>query len=138
MQGTSSAIKTPVGKSAGPDELPSDTVGILQLTARILPIMNDILAGKEPPQIWRRSIIVAIPKGNSALLTNQRGLSLMCANAKLFNRILLIRLRERMEMLLLPWQAGFRPERSTVEQIMSLRMSIDACQSRKRSLVVIF
>ena len=134
-----SARLTPSGKSAGPDELPSDVVGVLPLLTCVLPIMNGILAGEEPPQIWRRSIIVAIPKkGNSTLLTNQRGLSLMCVNAKLFNRVLLVRLRERLEMLLLPWQAGFRPGRNTVEQIICLRMAIDACRSRKRNMVVIF
>jgi len=133
-----SAQLTPTGKSAGPDELPSDIVGVLPLLDCILPFMNDTLAGKKPPQIWRRSIIVAIPKGNSTLLTNQRGLSLMCANAKLFNRVLLVRLRERLETILLPWQAGFRPERNTVEQITCLRMAIDACRARKRNMVVTF
>ena len=133
-----SASMTPSGKSAGPDELPSDIISILPLTSCVLPLMNDTLAGKEPPPIWRRSIIVAIPKGNSTLLTNQRGLSLMCANAKLFNRVLLLRLRERLEALILPWQAGFRPGRSTVEQIMCLRMCIDACRTRKRSIVAVF
>ena len=133
-----SARLTPTGKSAGPDELPSDIVGILPLLDCILPIMNDILDGQKPPQLWRRSIIVAIPKGNSPLLTNQRGLSLMCANAKLFNRVLLARLRERLETILLPWQAGFRPGRNTVEQIACLRMAIDACRSRKRNMVVTF
>ena len=129
---------TPTGKSAGPDELPSDIVSVLPLLSCILPITNDTFAGEKPPQIWRRSIIVAIPKGNSTLLTNQRGLSLMCANAKLFNRVLLVRLRERLEMLLLPWQAGFRPGRNTVEQITCLRMAVDPCCARKRNMVVTF
>ena len=134
-----SARLTPSGKSAGPDDLPSDIVGVLPLSTCVLPIMNSVLAGEEPPEVWRRSIIVAIPKkGNSTLLTNQRGISLMCVNAKLFNRVLLVRLRERLEMLLLPWQAGFRPGRNTVEQIICLRMAIDACRSRKRSMVVTF
>ena len=62
----------------------------------------------------------------------------MCANAKLFNRVLLVRLRERLEMLLLPWQAGFRPGRNTVEQITCLRMAVDACRARKRNMVVTF
>jgi len=133
-----SARLTPTGKSAGPDELPSDINSVLPLLACILTIMNGMLAGEKPPQIWRRSIIVAIPKGNSTLLTNQRGLSLMCANAKLFNRVLLVRLRERLEMILLPWQAGFRPGRNTVEQIACLRMAVDACRARKRNMVATF
>ena len=131
------ARATPTGKSAGPDDLPSDIVGIMPLLSCLLPIMNDILAGGDPPEVWRRSIIVAIPKkGNSTLLTNQRGLSLMSVNAKLFNRVLLVRLRERLEELMLPWQAGFRPERNTVEQIACLRMVIDTCRARKRCVVI--
>ena len=59
---------TPTGKSAGPDELPSDIVSVLPLLSCILPIMNDTFAGEKPPQLWRHSIIVAIPKGNSTLL----------------------------------------------------------------------
>lgn len=99
---------TPPGKAAGPDDLPSNIIGILPLLECVLPIMNNVLAGSDPPLEWRRSVIVAIPKkGNSSQLTNQRGLSLMSVYAKLFNWLLLVRLRERLETLILPLQAGF-------------------------------
>ena len=136
---TKSCRLTPIGKSAGPDNIPSDVAHIPQISQLLLPIMNGILNGEDPPDEWRKSIIIAIPKkGNSTLLTNQRGLSLMSVNAKLFNRVLLSRLRDRLEGLILPLQAGFRPERSTTEQILSLRLIIDACKTRKKNAILIF
>lgn len=130
---------TPNGKSAGTDNIPSDVINVLPISRLLLPIMNSVLAGGEPPKEWRQSIIVSIPKkGNNSSLSNQRGLSLMSVNAKLFNKILLIRLRERMEEIILPLQAGFRPNRGTTEQILSLKIIIDSCKSKKINSVIVF
>ena len=105
----------------------------------MLPIMNSILEGNPPPPEFITSIIVTVPKkSNSTSLNNQCGLSLMSVNAKLFNRIMLGRLRDRMETLLWNLQAGFRPYRNTTEQILCVKLCIDACRSRKKSLVAIF
>lgn len=126
-------------KAAGPDGIPSDVARIISVSRLLLPTMNAILDGRDPPDEWRQSTIVAIPKkGNSTLLSNQRGLSLMSVNAKLFNRILLSRLRNSLNEVLLGLQAGFRPNRCTVEQIISLRIAIDACRARKRNLCIVF
>lgn len=39
---------------------------------------------------------------------------------------------------LAPWQSGFRPKRSTTEQIVALRLIIDRCRARRKDVVVVF
>jgi hypothetical protein len=83
--------------------------------------------------------VVAIPKkGNAKTLDQHRGISLMSVVAKLVNKILLNRLSPTLNKLLLPWQSGFRPQRSTTEQICALRILIDRCHLRQKTMVIIY
>jgi hypothetical protein len=82
---------------------------------------------------------VAIPKKQLATtLDNYRGISLMSFAAKLHNKIVLRRLVHVINEHLLPWQSGFRPARSTTEQVTALRLIIDRCKARRKDVVVVF
>ena len=88
---------------------------------------------------WRISTITSIPKkGNCTGLENQRGIALQCAAMKLLNSVLRSRLLPCLNQLLLPLQSGFRPGRSAVEQICTLRAVIDGCRTRQRNVTIIF
>ena len=81
------------------------------------------------PDVWRKSVIVSIPKkGNSTSLDNQRRIAKTCSSAKLFNKVLLSRLKPIIEPQLSQCQSGFRAGRSTTEQLMALRCVIDTCR----------
>ena len=81
------------------------------------------------PDDWRKSVIVSIPKkGNSTALDNQRGIAKTCSSAKLFNKVLLSRLKPIIDPQLSQCQSGFRAGRSTTEQLMALRCVIDTCR----------
>ena len=54
-------------------------------------------------------------------MSNYRGISLMSQAAKLFNRILLNRIRDPIDAILRPNQAGFRRGRSCIDQIHIIR-----------------
>ena len=89
--------------------------------------------------IWKQSSIDSIPKrGNSTNLDNQRGISKSCASAKLFNKLLLNRIKPIIEHQLLQCQSGFRSGRSTTEYIIALQMLVDFCRTEKRTASIVF
>ena len=70
------------------------------------------------PEIWTKSVIVTIPKkGDLKLCENYRTISLVVHASKILLEIIRRRLKPHIEMHLSEEQAGFRPGRSTIEQI---------------------
>ncbi len=68
------------------------------------------------------NVIIPLPKkGDLSLMTNYRGISLMSIAAKVYNKILLNRIRPHIDPLLRSNQAGFRSGRSCAQQIHSLK-----------------
>ena len=91
------------------------------------------------PDDWRKSVIVSIPKkGNSTALDNQRGIAKTCSSAKLFNNVLLSRLKPIIDPQLSQCQSGFRAGRSTTEQVMALRFVIDTCRVTNMTASLVF
>jgi hypothetical protein len=126
-------------KAFGPDGISAAIFKSHSALCYLRVIMNLFLTDGQIPAEWLESSIVAIPKKQNALtLDNFRGISLMSVSTKLFNKILLRRLVPLIDPLLLPWQSGFRPRRSTIEQITALRLIIDRCKARKKDVVIVF
>jgi len=74
------------------------------------------------PDEWKRAIITPIyKKKDKTDCGNYRGISLLCHFNKVFTSILLERIKKRTEEILGEEQAGFRPSRSTIDQIFTLR-----------------
>ena len=62
----------------------------------------------------------------------------MSVAAKLFNRLILNRIRPVIDPLLRDNQAGFRPDRSTIDQIHILRRIIEGAEINQLPLVVTY
>ena len=91
------------------------------------------------PTQWTSSIIIPLPKKeNLELMTNYRGISLMSIAAKVFNRVLLSRIRGPIDGLLRKNQAGFRTGRSCIQQIHILRRLIEEATTQKTPLFIFF
>jgi hypothetical protein len=91
------------------------------------------------PSQWTSSLIIPLPKkGNLELMTNFRGISLMSIGAKVFNRILLNRIREPIDSKLRRNQAGFRVGRSCVQQIHILRRIMEGAGAQQIPLYITF
>ena len=91
------------------------------------------------PDDWRKSVIVPMPMmGNSTALDNQRGITKTCSSAKLFNEVLLSRLKAIIDPQLSQCQSGFRAGRSTTEQVMALRCVIDTCRVTNMTASLVF
>ena len=71
-------------------------------------------------------------------MTNYRGISLTAIGAKVYNRVLLNRIRPEMEKILRVNQAGFRPGRGTTELIASLRRLAEGAIHRNLPLIFTF
>ena len=67
------------------------------------------------PNIWSLSNIIPVPKsGDLSKPDNYRGISLTCVIAKMYNRMILNRMRSAIDPWLRTNQNGFREGRSTV------------------------
>ena len=83
--------------------------------------------------------IVPVPKkGDLSMMTNYRGISLMSVAAKLYNKMLLERLRPLIDEILRRNQAGFRRGRCTVDQICALRRIFEGVEHKHIPLVATF
>ena len=94
----------------------------------LLHIFNLSWSSHSFPSIWKTSFIISIHKMGKPLdsLAFFRPISLTSCVSKLFERIILPRFLFFLEpnSILSPRQAGFRPDRSTLDQILCLFQSI--------------
>ena len=70
------------------------------------------------PHLTTNVIVPLLKKGDLSLMTNYRGITLMSIAAKVYNKVLLMRIRDHMHPILRKNQAGFRP---SMQQIHTLR-----------------
>lgn len=113
-------------KATGIDHIPAEVLKLDNIHPIILQILNQTYSSGNPPDEWLTSLLIPVPKkGDLSQCTNYRGIALMSVTAKLFNRILLNRIRPILEPLLRINQNGFRPGRSTLQQVLSLRRLIE-------------
>ena len=83
--------------------------------------------------------VIPVPKsGHLTMTDNYRGISLTCILAKMFNRMMLNRLRPAIDPLLRNNQNGFREGRSTTSQILALRRIIEEVKLNNLSAVTTF
>ena len=83
-------------------------------------------------------IIPVSKSGHPTVTDNYRGISLTCIVAKMFNRMMLNRLRPAIDPLLRNNQDGFREGRSTTSQILVLRRVIEEVKLNNLSAVITF
>jgi len=99
----------------------------------------EVYTTASPPDQWTTNVIVPLPKkGDLSLMTNYRGITLMSIAAKVYNKILLNRIRSYIDPILRSNQAGFRPGRSCAQQIHILRRIMEGFRDHQLPLVVTF
>lgn len=85
------------------------------------------------PTTWKKAKIVCFPKPGKDLLfpQNYRPISLLPTISKIFEKILLVKIKKYLDPLLRPEQYGFREEHSTTLQLLRLIDSIATGFNRK-------
>ena len=105
-------------------------------------IINHVWTTEEIPDDWRRGIILPFwkNKGDKHTCDNHRGITLLSVPGKLFTRILLSRALAAIRRHRRPQQAGFTPNRSTIDHITAVRLLIEKHREfrRNRHLYVAF
>ena len=80
-----------------------------------------------------------MPKsGDLSNTNNYRGISLICIIAKIYNRMILNRIRCVIDLKLRINQNGFRPKRTTVAQILTLRRIIEGVKENHLPAIITF
>ena len=113
------------GKSAGVDNIPAEGVqaGGDDVITALTTICNRIWQTREWPNPWTRSLVFTLPKkGNLQQCQNYRTISLISHPSKAMLKVILNRLKPKVEKITAEEQAGFRAGRCTTEQIFSLRI----------------
>jgi exonuclease III len=112
------------GKAAGGDEIRPEMLkaiggaGIDWLT-RVFQVAWD---SGEAPADWQDGVVVPIfKKGDKTECANYRGITLLSLPGKIYAKILESRVRGIVEPRVSDEQCGFRPGRSTTDQVFSLR-----------------
>ena len=116
------------GKAAGPDNIPAEALKAdVETTASLLhPLLKRIWEEEEIPSDWKEGLINKLPKkGDLGNCNNYRGITLLSVPGKVLNRVILDRMKDAVDQQLRDEQAGFRKNRSCVDQIATLRIIIE-------------
>ena len=128
-----------MNKALGPDKIPAILWKDPIFHQLLLDLCNYAKTSHISPSIWLRSQIIPIAKkGDLTLPTNYRGISLLPIAAKIYNKLLLNRIRAEVDPILRKNQNGFRPGRSTLGQILTLRRIIEEITFCNKTAALIF
>lgn len=110
----------------------------------LVKVFNYILRSGEYPECWRDGLIVFIEKpvkeiSDLALAKSYRPITLLSAFFRLFEIVVnrrLVTILER-DKLLSPFQAGFRPQKSTIQQCVIFLISQQWAAKKKTPLIAV-
>ena len=116
------------GKAPGPDSICPEL--ILHAGAALKSWLRDFLSSclrrLKIPKIWRRALVVAIPKPGKPVWDpkSYRPISLLCVPYKILEKLIYAHVEPLVDPLLPKEQAGFRRAKSTVDQVVLLTQNI--------------
>ena len=112
-------------KSPGIDNIPAELYkkGGGLLINKIHSLIKVIWREEKVPTDWKTNIIVPIykNKGDKLQCKNYRGISLLCTGYKILTAVINNRLKKYTDHIIGEYQAGFRPGRSTTDQIFTVK-----------------
>jgi hypothetical protein len=124
-------------KSPGTDGIVAEALqaGGDRLEEELYGIMERVWSEEVIPTEWAKSVIVTIPKkGDLRECANYRTISLMNHMCKILMKIIQSRLQARVEPYLAEEQAGFRKDRSTVQQILILKLMAEQAWQKRQPI----
>ena len=116
------------GKAPGDDELPIEIFMAAGVEGMhwLKIILNTAWRQEKVPADWQKAIVCPIyKKGEKSNCANYRGISLLSHVGKVYERIVEARLRWIVEHKLGNWQHGFRPNRSTMDLVFTLKIILE-------------
>ena len=115
---------------------------ILHAGAALKPWLRDFLSSclrrLKIPKIWRRALVVAIPKSTKRDPKSYQPISLLCVPYKILERLIYARVEPIIGLLLPKEQAGFRRGKSTVDQVVQLTQNMEDFFEAKKKAGAVF
>jgi hypothetical protein len=129
-------------KAPGNDDVTADLIkaGGLPIVIWLHDIFVDVWKSEEMVEDWTRAILIRLykNKGDKKICDNYRGISLLVVASKIFSRVILNRIQILLDNKLLEEQAGFRSNRSTVDQIFTLKLVMEKSREHNKPLCMCF
>ncbi len=129
-------------KAAGTNEVTYEMIknGGQNVILYMCKLFNQILESKTIPEEWLKVAIKSIykNKGKKEDLKNQRGLFLTQTTSKIFEKLILKRIRPNLENNMTDFQNGARTGRSSSDNLFLLRAIIDYYQYYNVPLYIVF
>jgi len=95
-------------------------------TPRLTRLLNKIWESEEIPEDWKIGVIIPLlKKGDASDCTNYRGITVLSVVGKIFTGILLARINTHLQSQWNKTQSGFRPNRSTIDNIFIIRQMVE-------------
>ncbi|VDP49667.1 unnamed protein product [Schistosoma curassoni] len=116
------------GKAAGLDNIPAEALksDVEVTTSKLYLLFKKIWEEEQIPMDWKVGHLVKIQKkGDLSKCENYRGITLLSLPGKVFNRVLLNRLKDAVDVQLREQQAGFRKDRSCTDQSATPRIIVE-------------
>ena len=129
------------GKAPGSDNIhPEMLKADIDLISSILqPLLAEIWTTEQIPPKWKQGLIIKIPKkGDPSQCSNWRGITLLNTINKIVAIIIQRRVSNALDPVLRKEQAGFRPSRSCVDHINTLRIIIEQSVELRSPLYLLF
>ena len=125
-------------KAAGLDEIPPEVWKTRQFDDILLRHCNAVY-NQNPIDRWTKGCILPFPKkGDLGLAKNYRGITLTSIAAKIYNALLRNRIEPKIDNILRKNQNGFRRNRSTTSQILTIRRILEGVRAKNLQATLIF
>ena len=130
------------GKAPGPDSIGSEPVlhAGAALKSWLCDFFSSCLRRLKIPKIWKRALVVAIPKPTKPVgdPKSYRQLYLICVPYKILERLIYARVEPLIDPLLPKEQTGFRRGKSIIDQVVLLTHNIEDSFEAKKKAGAIF
>ena len=123
-------------KAAGLDEIPPEVWKTRQFDDILL---CNAVYNQNPIDRWTKGCILPFPKkGDLGLAKNYRGITLTSIAAKIYNALLWNRIVPQIDKILRKNQNGFRRNRSTTSQILTIRRILEGVRAKNLQATLLF
>ena len=126
------------GKACGLDNIPAEVWKLGAFNDTLLNLCNALYQGHPIDRLTEGCLLPFPKKGDLGITKNYRGITLTSIAAKIYNAMLLNRLRPHMDPILRKNQNGFRTNRSTSGQILTIRRIIEGVKAKNLPAAMVF
>ena len=125
-------------KAAGLDEIPPEVWKTRQFDDILLRQCNAVYSQNRIER-WMKGCILPFPKkGDLGLAKNYRGITLTSIAAKIYNALLRNHIEPKIDNILRKNQNGFRRNRSTTSQILTIRRILEGVRAKNLQATLLF